>query len=158
MADYANLEELKARLDWTLDADEERIAASALTDASNWARHYGRDWPAETAPFMVKTLVLKASQRYMNNPEGYTQSRAGDETLIWNDESGENAGSVYFTAGEIATLRELAGRGTASLVSAPISAWGSRIRQKRYHDDAGYVPVSGNGEDFPMFASEVDEW
>ena len=157
MADYANLDELKARLDWTLDTDEERIATAALEDASNLARHYGRDWPVAIVPPIVKTLVLKACQRYMHNPEGFTQSRAGDETLIWNDEAGENAGSVYFTATEIATLRELGGR-VPTLTSAPVSAWNSQIRRKNAHDPQGCVPVEGGGDPFPMYADPEEPW
>ncbi|GGS24759.1 hypothetical protein GCM10010238_11130 [Streptomyces griseoviridis] len=63
-----------------LDEDEARIATSALDDASDLATTYGRDWPEETAPRLVKTLVLKSAARCMRDPEGYTQSRAGDET------------------------------------------------------------------------------
>ena len=83
MEPFATLDELKFRLPWTLDTDEERDASGALEDASDLARGYGRDWvDAPDAPRLVRTLVLKAVKRYMNNPEGITQSRAGDETLM----------------------------------------------------------------------------
>ncbi|MEU9454845.1 hypothetical protein [Streptomyces sp. NPDC048277] len=78
---YATLNELNGRLDSDLDPDKLRIAAGALDDASDLAATYGRDWPAGTAPRLVKTLVLKSAARYARNPNGYTQSRAGDETL-----------------------------------------------------------------------------
>lgn len=166
MADFATLDELKARLDWTLDADEERIATTALEDASDLARaHAGRDWdPIATAPRLIRTLVLKASKRYMTNPQGLTQSRAGDETLGWNDSAGENAGTVYFTRDEREMLAGIGGR-KAGLVSAEISAWGSNIRRyrnrPRHHRGsdlpAGFVP-SASGKDFPFFASEDDAW
>jgi len=152
MADLATLDELKARLDWTLDADEERIAQSALEDASDLARHYaGRDWlDVSLAPRMARTLVLKACKRYMNNPEGYEQSRAGDETLVWNDRAGENAGTVYFTGDEVRLLQGLGGK-TSGIVSAGIQAWGTNLRTG-YRADAGYVPVLGSDEKpFPMF-------
>ena len=67
MEPIATLKELIQRLDWTLDADELRIAAGALEDASDLARGYGRDWDTESAPRLVRTLVLKARKRYMNN-------------------------------------------------------------------------------------------
>ncbi|AGM12187.1 head-to-tail adaptor [Streptomyces phage Zemlya] len=143
---YATLDELKGRLDWTLDPDEERIAASALEDASDLAAHYGRDWPEATTPRMVRTLVLKASARYMRNPGGYTQSRAGDETLGWSDAAGENAGTVYFTDEEIKLLGSLGGK-NPGIYSVEVTAWNSRIRPS-----TGYVPVDNGGSDYPFFA------
>jgi hypothetical protein len=166
LANFATLEELKARLDWTLDADEERIATSALEDASDLASfHAGRDWPDVTsAPRLVRTLVLKACSRYMTNPSGYTQSRAGDETLGWNDTQGENAGTVYFTDDEQKLLVQIGGR-KPGLVSVGVSAWNSDIRRyrarpRRHHGNAlpaGFVP-SESGKDFPLYASEDDVW
>jgi hypothetical protein len=156
MANFATLDELKARLDWTLDTDEERIATSALEDASDLASyHTGRDWPdAASAPRLVRTLVLKACKRFMDNPSGYTQSRAGDETLGWNDSQGENAGTVHFTADEQKLLAEIGGR-KPGLVSAQVSAWNSVRRPV----SAGLVPVdTPQQEPFPLFSDEVEPW
>ncbi|MFF3015825.1 hypothetical protein F0344_12445 [Streptomyces finlayi] len=150
---FATLEDLKGRLDWTLDADEERIAENALEDASDLATHYGRDWPEATAPRMVRTLVLKACKRYMSNPDGYTQSRAGDETLAWNDSAGENAGTVYFTDEEIKLLAGLAGR-RAGLYTAGVTAWQSVRRPVT----AGLVPVENGWKGFPLYADETEPW
>ncbi|WJN63026.1 head-tail joining protein 1 [Streptomyces phage phiScoe3] len=151
---YATLEDLKARLDWELDEDEERVAGGALEDASDLAAHYGREWAEGNAPRLVRTLVLKAAQRYMKNPDGYTQSRAGDETLAWNDAQGENAGTVYFTDDEIKLLGSLGGR-KPGLVSVPISAWNSKIRHR---DHGGRVPVDYGGDTFPLYGDEVSPW
>ncbi|MFG1602851.1 hypothetical protein [Actinoplanes sp. NPDC049265] len=140
------------RLDWALDPDETRIAAAALEDASELARSYGRDWDTASAPRLVRTLVLKACRRYMNNPNGYTQSRAGDETLGWSDAAGENAGTVYFTEEEQKLLRGLAGK-SPSLASVPISAWESQREAP-----VGVVPVAGGGKPFPLFSDEVEPW
>jgi hypothetical protein len=158
MANFATLDELKARLDWTLDADEERIATSALEDASDLASfHAGRDWTdASSTPRLVRTLVLKACKRYMDNPSGYTQSRAGDETLGWNDSQGEEAGTVHFTAEERKLLAEIGGR-KPGLYSAQVSAWNSVRRPVA----AGLVPVAQPTPDskpFPLFADEVEPW
>jgi hypothetical protein len=87
----------------------------------------------------------------MRNPDGYTQSRAGDESLAWNDAAGENAGTVYFTEGEIKLLRSLAGK-TPTLASAPISAWGPQRKAP-----IGLVPTRG-GKSFPMFGCEDTPW
>ncbi|MCY0933634.1 hypothetical protein [Streptomyces sp. H34-S4] len=154
MANFATLAELQARLDWTLDADEERIANSALEDASDLASHYaGRDWPAGAVPRMVRTMVLKACKRYMDNPAGYTQSRAGDETTGWNDAQGEDAGTVHFTNEEQKLLAGIGGR-KPGLFSAQVSAWNSVRREV----SVGLVPVDPPGADFPFFADEVEPW
>ncbi|GGU77162.1 hypothetical protein GCM10010211_48840 [Streptomyces albospinus] len=148
---YATLDELKGRLDWELDEDELRIASAALEDASDLAVTYGREWPEATAPRLVKTLVLKSAARYMRNPNGYTQSRAGDETLAWSD-IGRDAGSIYFTREEIRLLEELAGR-RRGLSSVPVSAWGTRLRPGR-----SSVPVDYGGDPFPLFADKASPW
>ncbi|MCY0921668.1 MULTISPECIES: hypothetical protein [Streptomyces] len=149
---YATLDELKGRLDWELDEDELRIGASALEDASDLAAEYGRDWATATAPRLVKTLVLKAAARYVRNPHGYTQSRAGDETLAWGD-VGRDAGSVYFTREETRLLAELAGR-RPGLTSAPIIAWGTTPRP----GGASTVPVDYGGDPFPLYGDAVSPW
>jgi plasmid stabilization system protein ParE len=151
---YATMEDLKARLDWELDEDEERIAGGALEDASDLAAHYGREWPEDTAPRLVRTLVLKAAQRYMKNPDGYTQSRAGDETLAWNDAAGENAGTVYFADEEIKLLRSLAGK-QPGIYSVPLTAYKTKLRHR---DDGGRVPVDYGGDTFPMYGDAVSPW
>lgn len=126
---YATLDELRGRLDWDLDADELRIAAGALEDASDLSATYGREWPEEVLPRLVRTLVLKSAARYVRNPNGYTQSRAGDETLAWSDAHGRDSGSVYFTREEIRLLEELAGR-KRGIVSVAVSAWGTRASSR----------------------------
>jgi hypothetical protein len=90
----------------------------------------------------------------MTNPSGYTQSRAGDETLGWNDTQGENAGTVYFTDEERKLLAEIGGK-RAGLMSAEVSAWNSVRRPV----SVGLVPVDKPGEDpFPLFSDEVEPW
>lgn len=153
MEAFASLDELKNRLDWTLSPDEERIATGALDDASDLARAYGKDWQAGAAPRLVRMLVLKACARYMRNPDGYTTSRAGDETLSWSDAHGRDAGSIYFTNEEQRLLRTLAG-GSPGILSAPITAWGP----KRKAAGKTWVPTVGSSEPFEFYASGVDPW
>lgn len=153
MSSLATLDELQARCDWTFDADEERAATGYLDEASDLARAYGRDaWESTNAPRMVKNLVLSAVRRFMRNPEGYTQSRAGDETLAWTD-LGHDAGSIYFTSGEIKLLRSLAG--TSGIRSAQVSAWNTKKAPA-----VGYVPVQGypGEKPFPYFNDPVEPW
>lgn len=145
MDPFATLVELKGRLEWTLDADEERAATGALEDLSEWARYYGRNWEVAASPRLVKTLVLGAAARFMRNPDGYTQSRAGDETLGWTDR-GVESGTATFARHEIDALRALvrpAAFGTLSM-----TAWGP---QRMVAAD-GMVPVAGGGDKFPLFS------
>ncbi|KOG26816.1 hypothetical protein [Streptomyces viridochromogenes] len=147
------MDELKGRLDWELDEDELRIAAGALDDASELAATYGREWPEETVPRLVRTLVLKAAARYLRNPNGYTQSRAGDETLAWSDAHGRDAGTVYFTREEIRLLEDLAGR-KRGISSVVVSAWGTKPKQGA----GGCVPVDYGGDGFPLFGDAASPW
>ncbi|GGK13209.1 hypothetical protein GCM10010124_02210 [Pilimelia terevasa] len=146
MEPYATIKELTGRLDWTLDDDELRIAGTALVDASDLARGYGRNWPVATVPALVRTLVLRSAARYMRNPDGYVTSRAGDEALTWSD-LGAEAGTPYFTRPEKALLARLAGN--HRLTSVPATAWQTKARP-----DDGTVPVAGGGKHFPMFHPE----
>ena len=150
---YASLDDLRQRLDFDMDEAQERLALAALDDASEEARQYGRDWSPETVPRLVRTIVLKACVRYLRNPDGYTSSRAGDETLTWSDRGDPNAGALSFTRDEIALLRELAGRSTG-LTSASVFAWSPRQHRR----GSGHVPVDGGGDPFPLFPGEDGPW
>lgn len=144
MEPFATVDELKARLDWDLEPDEERAAAGALEDLSEWARYHGRNWTKDNAPRLVRSIVLSAAARYMRNPDGYTQSRAGDETLAWTDR-GHESGSAYLTRNEIESIKRLARPATFGTVV--VSAWGPQ----RSRPSAGYVPTPG-GAPFPYYA------
>ncbi|MGW6745415.1 hypothetical protein ACWGDX_32535 [Streptomyces sp. NPDC055025] len=89
----------------------------------------------------------------MRNPAGYTQSRAGDETLGWSDAHGRDAGTVYFTREEIRLLEGIAGQ-KPGLASVVVSSWGTKLRPR----NAGRVPVDYGGDSFPMFSDEVSPW
>lgn len=146
-APFATVEELVARLDWELDEKEIKNARAALEDASDIARGIGKaSWvDADSAPRLVRTTVLQACKRYMQNPGGYTQSRAGDETLGWSD-LGDKAGSVYFTKEETTLLRGLAGQ-ASGLYIANTYAWSARPDKQH----TGYVPTSLSPEPFPYY-------
>lgn len=150
MADtaIASLPELQVRLEWDLDSGEQAIAQGALEDLSDDARFYGSQrWDSETAPRQVKSLVLRAAVRYMRNPEGFVQSRAGDETVIWSDK-GEDAGTAHFTEREQKILGAIAGRGQG-LTSVNTFAWapGTRTRPRRI-DPSTASTGSDYGADF----------
>lgn len=150
MESLAQVDDL--RLEWVLDENERRLAEATLEELSDDARFYGSDsWDSEdTAPRQVVSLVMRAAKRFLRNPDGYTQSRAGDETLAWTD-LGHDAGSPTFNEREVKMLRALAGR--SALTTVEITAWNSRRRPGA----EGFVPVV-NGEPFPMFSSDTSPW
>ena len=167
MDPFATLIELKGRLEWTLDADEERAAEGALEDLSNWARYYGRNWEADAAPRLVKTLVLGAAARFARNPDAYITSRAGDETVGWTDRGAES-GTAKFAAHEITALKLLA-RPTGAFGTGIMSAWGPTklygsdgrlppVAGEKWAPAEGEVPLEGGGEPFPLFSSDDDTW
>lgn len=143
-------------LDFDLDGELTDIANTAIEDLSDDARFFGLDtWltPATTPP-QVCRLVRRAVIRHMKNYEGYTVSRAGDETLGWSD-IGDKAGSPYFTEEEkrmLASYDQINRPNT--LISVGVSAWNSVIRPV----SAGLVPTGTNSKPFPMFASEDSPW
>lgn len=156
----ATIEELQARLDWTLEAEEQGVAQAALDDLSDDARFYGSVlWESTNAPRQVKSLVLRAAARFMRNPDGYKQSRAGDETVIWNDIE-EGAGTASFTTQEQKMLATLGGKGVG-LYSASVVAYNPGTRKRtRYINpftkDLGYDDVIYGSADSGLFPMQVD--
>ena len=152
MEALVTIEQLAARLPFVMDADELREGSGALDDLSDDARTYGKlSWTIQaTTPRQVRNLILRAAVRHMKNPDGFTQSRAGDETLGWTDR-GEDAGAAYFTDREIKMLRLLNGKSTFHSVDT--TAWGpTRTRQE------GLVPDEGSNEPIQMFSSDNEPW
>ena len=111
MATLLTVDEVKARIDWDLDAGEEKLCLGYLETLSDDARYYaGKEWfTGAEAPPRVLSLILRATVRFLRNPEGASQSRAGDETLMWDNRHNEKAGSPYFTDDEIDELKTLGG-------------------------------------------------
>lgn len=150
----ASIEELRARVPFVMDPDEEREAVGALEDLSDDARHYGSEkWqtPAVT-PRQVSKLILKAAARHMKNPDGYTVSRAGDESVSWA-ERGEGAGSATFTTAEIQRLNELGGFRSNSFFTVNTFAYGTKARPQ----NVGLVPDPGSNEPIQMF-TDGEPW
>lgn len=148
---YATVDEVQARLEWTLDTGERNVAQGALEELSDWARHYGRHWPVATVPASVKRLVIRAAARYMRNPDGYEQSRAGDETVIWNH-AANTPGSAEFSDMEIKAIKATA-RPLASVVSVQMTQGTklpARWNEGLVRDETGAM--------FPYFDSDTEPW
>lgn len=116
------------------------VATNVLEDLSTDAVFYGSSsWTSDNVPAVVKSIVLRAAVRYMKNPDGFMQSRAGDETVQWNADGDDMAGSAHFSDSEIAQLEKIAsGTGLPSLVTVGTYAWndgtGPRLPQHYYQD------------------------
>lgn len=148
MEPFATVDELQARLDFTMDDGERGVAQGALEDLTLDAMfHAGKEWTPQDVPIRVKSLVLRAAKRYMTNPDGLIQSRAGDETLVYTD-LGERAGSAYFTPEEIKQLEEIGRVPKIGFGTIGFYTWG-----KNRPTRDGLVPMPPM-KDFPFFAKE----
>lgn len=149
---FADLSDLEDRLDFDLNDAQQRMAVAALEDASHMARHYsGLDWPDQGAPAIARTIVLNVVARYMRNPDGYTQSRAGDESVSWSDGDGSDRPTLRFTDQEQSILSKL-GR-PVGFGSIGTYAWTNRPAKP----DTLYVAVEGRSS-FPMFSGSDPIW
>jgi len=119
----ATVEELEARLGRTLDPDEVPMAEAAISDASAMVRAYGLPWPdPETAPDVVRSIVLAASERKMRNPEGLRQEMEGGYQYT---RSASTPVGVALTPAEIALLQGVAGIG--GIYSVPVESLGGTL-------------------------------
>lgn len=150
----ATLAEVQAGLEWTLTDQEEDLATGALESLSDDARFYGTDrWIDDSAaPRQVLNIVIRACRRYLRNPDGFTTSRAGDETVTWTDRRQES-GDAHFTDREIKMLGELGG-GRSDLVSVELTTGPRKPALE------GYVPVIAPDREkpFPFFGSDTEPW
>lgn len=149
----ASVTQLAARLPFDMDEGERREAAGALADLSDEARYYGSDnWLTPTeAPYSVINMVLKAAVRHMKNPDGFIQSRAGDESVAWVGR-GEESGGASFTSMERERLRELGGDRRPRLHSVGVYGW--QTKETPATSATGRVPVDGTSYTYPLYASE----
>ena len=149
-----SVEEVQAKLSYEMSPEDERECERSIEEMSDEARRIGsRRWgtPGVT-PGSIKRLIVRSVARHMKNYDGFTVSRAGDETLGWAD-LGEDAGSAYFTDKEERAIRGVAGYNTTGFTSVQLS-----FDQPVRRDAAGYVPVSSGGANFPLFPSEDGPW
>ena len=150
-----DIADLIARLPFVMDEDEMREAEGALSDLSFDAQSIGSALWADpaTTPQAVQNLIVRAAARHMKNYEGYTMSRAGDETVQWQDH--DVAGQATFTKDEKLMLKTMGGR-LPFIGGVGVYAYGTSVRRE------GMVPVDYAVEyrrsDFPLFADETEPW
>lgn len=141
---FADVGDVEDRIDFELDDKQVRMVDARLEDASEMAKHLsGLRWSDTNAPRVVRTIVLNAVVRWINNPDATVTSRAGDETLVWSD-LGEQ-GSFYFTKQETEALGAFQAR--PKFGSMQVVAY----RDTGLHDHVQYVYTNaeGKGEPYP---------
>ena len=156
MTDYdlTTLAEVTGRIEEDVTPEMERVILKKITDASDLARFYGSpSWTADTAPPVVGRIVASAVAYFMSNPSGYAQSRAADETLIW--QAGDSPGKISFSEVEIAQLQAAAaGLKAPSFGTMQMSAnVPTRRRGHHVYDHHGgerYAISAGYGMPFPI--------
>lgn len=149
----ATLEQVSGRIEEDeLTPQMEVMILNFILDASDQARHYGNPkWTSDTCPPAVSRIVAGAVARHMANPAGYSQSRAADETLGWQDRL--NPGELRLSQDEIERIEAIADPaggvggnafGTMQMVAGIAS---------RGPGWSVYVPVAGGiAEPFPFNA------
>jgi Phage protein Gp19/Gp15/Gp42 len=113
MHPLASVADLEARLGRSFTGGEVARAIALLDDASALARDIaGKTWidpetdELQPVPGSVRWAVLRAAERAVRNPEGYSAESAGDYSF---QRTGVQPG-VYLTEGEEKAIRRTFGR------------------------------------------------
>lgn len=142
----ATLEDVERRLEEEPTERMRSMIEEALEDASDLARHYGDEsWDEVTVPQKARRIVAAAVARWIRNPDGYTQSRAADETLAWGE--ADEPGAITFTRAEIEQLRKL-----APVTVASFGSFGTTLYGPMRTREVEYVPWAQDNEPFPFVA------
>ena len=144
---FADVAELEARLGRQLDSTELDRARAVLEDASALVREevgYSVWIDADTGetsyalvPASVKAIVLRAAERAMRNPGGFSAESSGDYSY---QRTGVQIG-VYLSEGEIRTLRRAVKR---------TGLWTQPVTRGDTYADVVFVEDSYGCELFPI--------
>ena len=146
-----SVEKVVARLEGGVADGVEAMIEEYIEDASDQARHYGNPaWSSVSCPDPVRRIVAMAVARFIRNPDAFAQSRAGDETLGWQELPSDFVGTVYFTESEIERLQRFG--------AAYVPAFGT-MKMNAYTTRQGSPPRWGPvthwgtdwGRPFPLF-------
>jgi hypothetical protein len=123
----ASIPELEARLGRTIDENEMDRALALLEDASGLVRVEVGDtvWTdpdtgltvLSLVPVPVRTVALRAAERAMRNPGGYSSESSGDYSFQRNAVQGSG---VYLTDNDLKILRR-AVRRNSGLWTQPVT-------------------------------------
>lgn len=113
MEPLASVADLEARLGRTFAGAEIQRVVALLDDASSLVRDIaGRDWidlgtgDLLPVPGSIRAVVLRAAERAVRNPEGFSSESAGDYSY---QRTGVQQG-VYLTEGEERAIRRALGK------------------------------------------------
>lgn len=146
------VDDVLALYDGGVDSEKVReMARRQVLYASDDARDLaGQEWTSTSVPAPISRIVAAAVARWLSNPDGLIQSRAGDETLAWADR--EDGDTVRFTEREQARIRRIGNPRIKGFGSIQISAYGE---QRRPH--TLYVPSADGTKPFPLIDNR-DRW
>lgn len=82
-------------------------------------------WTASTAPARVRVIVVDAVERRLNNPEQLRQRIMAGDLEMYGGEDG------WLTAGELATINRLAGKGTGAGTGVVVTSSQTRLAPER---------------------------
>lgn len=115
--------EIEARLEFTMSADQLRMANAAIESLSIQALHI-TGLPATTTdatcPKWIKQIVLGALELHIRNPEGFSFSRAGEESVGWNSATPRG---LQFTAEQEAKLKKGTRMSSSGISSISTVSW-----------------------------------
>lgn len=139
----ATLDDVVVRLEDEPTPEVEAMIEAYLEDASDKAVMYG-SWSEADCSAAIRRFVAAAVARFIRNPDGFAQSRAGDETLAWQDL--EEIGSVYFTRSEIEYMQTLGNPRLPAFGTIQVTAHGTTPPARDT-----YWPTEPHGRMFPLF-------
>lgn len=135
MHPLADVTALEARLGREFTEDETPRAEALLEDASALVRDVaGRTWIdpdtelLEPVPGSIRWVVLRAAERAVRNPDGFSSESAGDYSY---QRTGVEPG-VYLTEGEERAIRRAVGK--TGLWTQPVTR-GDHLLHTRWFDD-----------------------
>lgn len=143
----ATPEMVEKRLEGDVTDDVRSMIEEYLEDASDQARYYGTNWTQANCPEPVKRLVALAVARFIRNPDGFTDSKAADESLGWQQLPDEYVGTVYFTPTEVERLQKMGNPRLPKFGSVQMAAHGTQLIPQDVHWPVSYA----NGKPFPLF-------
>ncbi len=119
----ATVDQLTARLGYTLTGADLAMAEAALADASAVVRAYGLPWSnPDTVPDVARSITLAAAERRVRSPEGYRMEMQGSYSYQL---PASTPLGVDLTAGEVRLIR--AACGISGLFAVPIAGLGGSL-------------------------------
>lgn len=143
MEPLASVTDLEIRLGRTFDSSEIPRAVALLEDASELVRDVagGKTWVDEETgvlqkvPGSVRWVVLRAAERAVRNPEGYSAESAGDYSF---QRTGVQPG-IYLTDGEERAVRRALGK--SGLWTQPVTRGDAYDTTVWLEDQFGAEPI-----------------